>query len=834
MRKDGVWSVGPGGKYIQTGAPLGYDLLLNGTSHYINFNTIVGVNGYGFRDNGGVIEFKNSGGAWTPIGSGTGSGVTLETNGTLNGSQTVLNLISGTGISLSDDGVGGVTITATGAGGYWTRNAGSGFLFPTTLTDKVGIGTNAPAYMLDISGGTTGALRLTNSSNSPYALMINDTAFGSTDVKGLGIYQNTNGEVHFVNNNNDSFRITSAGLVGVGNNTPTAPLHVFSSTTSTVANTAIFEQDGGGIGIIQLGNAAPSQNAKFTFNFAADNLLTIATNYSAGTNNAIAFAPGGTETVRFKQGGLNGFGTNAPTHAITLSSTATTGIAAYNTTDQVTNYERAVSSWVSNVYTIQTQNGGTGTLRNMNIFGGGNNIFLGGDATGAGIAVRRNGTSIGTLFSVVSDGLSASGSVQNGISIVPTIIQTSTAGYNMLFISPFESTVGSANKYLINAGTNSAANGNGTHTIKFSVLDSGVVSMNFDNSHATTFAPDSSGNMTITPSGGSTSFAGTISGGTASSNIIIQGATTAASASAAQYQYASSTTNFFRTGFYGSASSIIPTGSNYAGVIFANAPITTFTSGTHSWLANVVVKPLGTVTSGGATVTNTASLFIDGAGTGGTNNYALYVNSGNSFFGGNITTSGTILTSNITSLGGSAAAEIQTTTTGTIISRNTADANTTLAVNNSNASATGLILDTQFVGTSRFAVGKAGDILLGGSAGTATFVLTSAGAGAPAVWSPASGAGGITRSVNTISTATGAGSTAATDYVYFVSGTTTLTLPTAVGNTNQYTVKRTDATLVTTIATTSAQTIDGASTFTLSTQYESVSLISNGSNWLIV
>lgn len=100
--------------------------------------------------------------------------------------------------------------------------------------------------------------------------------------------------------------------------------------------------------------------------------------------------------------------------------------------------------------------------------------------------------------------------------------------------------------------------------------------------------------------------------------------------SVSQYQYNSSTTNFLRTAFYGSFSQILTTGANYSSVLFANAPITTFTSGTHPWLANVVVKPIGTVTNAGATVTNTASLFIDGAGTGGTNNYALYVNGGTS------------------------------------------------------------------------------------------------------------------------------------------------------------------------------------------------------------
>jgi len=97
----------------------------------------------------------------------------------------------------------------------------------------------------------------------------------------------------------------------------------------------------------------------------------------------------------------------------------------------------------------------------------------------------------------------------------------------------------------------------------------------------------------------------------------------------------------------------------------------------------------------------------------------------------------------------------------------------------------------------------------------------------------AASASGITRSVNVISTDTTAGATGSTDYVYFVSGTTTLTLPTAVGNTNQYQIKNTGVATVT-IATTSAQTIDGSSTISLAVANTAITVISDGSNWQIV
>ena len=94
------------------------------------------------------------------------------------------------------------------------------------------------------------------------------------------------------------------------------------------------------------------------------------------------------------------------------------------------------------------------------------------------------------------------------------------------------------------------------------------------------------------------------------------------------------------------------------------------------------------------------------------------------------------------------------------------------------------------------------------------------------------GGGGTVRSINSISTDTTAGATAGTDYVYLVSGTTTVTLPTAVGNTNLYTIKNVGSGNVT-IATTSAQTIDSNSTIVMPVQYTAVDLISDTANWNI-
>lgn len=92
--------------------------------------------------------------------------------------------------------------------------------------------------------------------------------------------------------------------------------------------------------------------------------------------------------------------------------------------------------------------------------------------------------------------------------------------------------------------------------------------------------------------------------------------------------------------------------------------------------------------------------------------------------------------------------------------------------------------------------------------------------------------GGIIRVVSNLTgSTTTLGAVLRTDYVVNCTGTNTITLPTAVGNTNRYTI--TVASGTTTINTTSSQTINGSTSIVMNTAYQSLDFISNGSNWLI-
>lgn len=65
------------------------------------------------------------------------------------------------------------------------------------------------------------------------------------------------------------------------------------------------------------------------------------------------------------------------------------------------------------------------------------------------------------------------------------------------------------------------------------------------------------------------------------------------------------------------------------------------------------------------------------------------------------------------------------------------------------------------------------------------------------------------------------------------SGTFTVTLPTAVGRTGQQYTVRNAGTGTITVATTSSQTINGASTWTIAVQYNTFTFQSDGANWMV-
>ncbi len=87
--------------------------ILSGSSLYLNFGANSGSEGYGIRDNGGVMEYKDSGGTWTPF-----SSLTTEEE------DEVTQLHNGTHDS-GDCALAGGTLRAISGGDYLCEFAGS-------------------------------------------------------------------------------------------------------------------------------------------------------------------------------------------------------------------------------------------------------------------------------------------------------------------------------------------------------------------------------------------------------------------------------------------------------------------------------------------------------------------------------------------------------------------------------------------------------------------------------------------------------------------------------------------------------------------------------------
>ena len=93
-------------------------------------------------------------------------------------------------------------------------------------------------------------------------------------------------------------------------------------------------------------------------------------------------------------------------------------------------------------------------------------------------------------------------------------------------------------------------------------------------------------------------------------------------------------------------------------------------------------------------------------------------------------------------------------------------------------------------------------------------------------------ASGYTREIVSVTGSTTLAAVANTDYVAIVGSGGAPTLPTAVGNTNRYTLKNAGTTNRT-VATTGGQTIDGSTTAVL-TPNTSIDVISDGTNWRVI
>lgn len=148
------------------------------------------------------------------------------------------------------------------------------------------------------------------------------------------------------------------------------------------------------------------------------------------------------------------------------------GFDAYNTADQVTNFERIRMRYgavTADTFSILSEQGGTGTRRPVQLASHGFLSVFGSAQTGDGGTINAfdNTPTPGTGILGTTGTLSAPSGVQFGLAVAPTINQTSTAGYTALKVNVTESATGSGAKLLIDAQVGGVS--------KFNVDRTGVI-----------------------------------------------------------------------------------------------------------------------------------------------------------------------------------------------------------------------------------------------------------------------------------------------------------------------------------------------------------------------
>jgi len=200
------------------------------------------------------------------------------------------------------------TGTAPGTDGLWIEDSGN--LYPATLTNNVGIGTDAPAAPLTVKQGTiqvTDENSITTGDIGQYGcIWSNGAALASAGYK-YEVYTGGN------NNRTLGLLVDPDGKVGIGTDSPQRPLHVQAA----------------GLARVRIETEASNQNSDITF--YNDTGLRGVIGYSASKGslefdtrsnpNSITFSTSGTTRMLMDAAGNFGIGTTTPAKELDVNGT---------------------------------------------------------------------------------------------------------------------------------------------------------------------------------------------------------------------------------------------------------------------------------------------------------------------------------------------------------------------------------------------------------------------------------------------------------------------------------------------------------------------------------
>jgi hypothetical protein len=138
----------------------------------------------------GVTVTASGNTATVNIPGGGGTAILLQTDSVTNPVQNILNLVPGTNMVITDDGLGNITFDATGGGGTYTVNNGltenpaNNFQLGGTLVQNTQI--NASTFYLELIGSITNALLRVYKSAAGYAIDASNTGGPNAVIRATG------------------------------------------------------------------------------------------------------------------------------------------------------------------------------------------------------------------------------------------------------------------------------------------------------------------------------------------------------------------------------------------------------------------------------------------------------------------------------------------------------------------------------------------------------------------------------------------------------------------------------------------------------------------------
>jgi hypothetical protein len=308
--------------------------------------------------------------------------------------------------------------------------------------------TSSGAYTSRTLTGTTNQVVITNGdgvSGNPTFSLPQDIHTGARPTFDGAIVGDTNG---ISNSATSGLLRLSGGTVGTG-----ATIVLGGSTHASIPNQGVLRISGTtGVAFWSSFGFFPFTDSTYnngSASFYWSNTYTdrLYLNATADFNGSVAGTANLTGNL-----GIAATSGSAP-QALTLGSTAaSSGIALYNTVDQTTNFERLRTYVNSNIYYIQSEQGGSGLRRPIRIGVYTNRGIIVQDAWTSGSqgmirSVLDTGSANGMVHSIEGTSTNSSG-VTYGLGIINTYNQTLTAGGTDLLINRTQTAVGSGPQLL--------------------------------------------------------------------------------------------------------------------------------------------------------------------------------------------------------------------------------------------------------------------------------------------------------------------------------------------------------------------------------------------------